>query len=303
MAFSKFFVIFTMVIILMADQSEADMNVRLEHFKHYAIIGQRSVITCIVDDPPDRAYITILRNNQGPYATFFVQVPRCCRIMKPFKEGYIADCHQYNVDRYDLIIKQVDFRDWGPWKCRVVDIDTSIGAAYVGDVIVKQAKVHLSTESTRPMLYDAVNLTCQLDTVARLKAVVQFLRVRHVNASVFGSLSQDLETCSVLNTTTEGYNARCGLGSNKSVANSKIYTMEIAKVSYEDNADWFCQMKNIETGYAQKSNRITLAVIFTLKSSKGMMARSAGSLDTGHIVLIALVVMPVALLGGVSSLC
>ncbi|XP_041355974.1 multiple epidermal growth factor-like domains protein 10 [Gigantopelta aegis] len=254
MTFSKFCIIFTVVIILMADQSEAGVNISFFSTEKYAIIGQRFVLTAVLGNTPEEFNTTFYHESQ--YARMLINSWGCYEDRKLSKKGYRVRCYE---NKYYFVMNQVGPGDGGWWNCTVQDLSGLVIAAATTEVVVYEANISLSTESPELVSRQTLTLTCELNMVSGLKAEVQFLKIANESSNIVGSLSQDVSECALIDDTAKGYSTKCGSGSND-MSDRKIYIMGIDEVSSADSADWLCQVKNKKTGYAQKSNTITVSV-------------------------------------------
>ncbi|XP_041373519.1 uncharacterized protein LOC121386622 isoform X2 [Gigantopelta aegis] len=62
-----------------------------------------------------------------------------------------------------------------------------------------------------------------------------------------GTLYQHYDKCKISKDTFRGYTAKCGKGTDSGPSDTKVYVIEIAKLSLRDNGVWFCYVQDEES--------------------------------------------------------
>ena len=120
--------------------------------------------------------------------------------------------------------------------------------------------LNASKEFVEHVESEPLTLICTLENAAGIFATIQFLKeLMNDSLIVISSVRQVDSECSVLDTDNK-YAITCKGGTELEYSNIKRYTLLIKSLSRNDDADWFCQVKNPDTDMVIRSKKLSVIV-------------------------------------------
>ena len=119
--------------------------------------------------------------------------------------------------------------------------------------------LNASKEFIEHMESEPLTLICTLENAAGIFATIQFLKDMNDSLLVISSVRQVDSECAVLDTDNK-YAITCKGGTEHEYSNIKRYTLLINSLSRDDDADWFCQVKNPDTDMVIRSKKLSVIV-------------------------------------------
>ncbi|XP_041373122.1 uncharacterized protein LOC121386321 [Gigantopelta aegis] len=168
------------------------------------------------------------------------------------KKGTVSAA--FEIKEYALKISKLASHDNTFWYCRLQNPETKtfIGSPAFRLTLWEDLSVSLSTSSRQPAYKQKFTLTCTLTNAGVIRASVEFRSQINGPVRLSGALAQFDGHCNAEKVYT-GYKAKCGTGTEVATSGTKVYVMEIAKLSTQDNADWFCYVQDDDSGLFKES--------------------------------------------------
>ncbi|XP_041373521.1 uncharacterized protein LOC121386622 isoform X4 [Gigantopelta aegis] len=166
------------------------------------------------------------------------------------KCGIATNRANSNIKLYVMEIARVSSHDSTEWICSIKTPDTD---QYINNSLIfrltlwQDLTASLSTRPHQPVYKNMFILTCKLTNAAVIKATIQFRKNTSAALNLIGTLYQHYDKCKISKDTFRGYTAKCGKGTDSGPSDTKVYVIEIAKLSLRDNGVWFCYVQDEES--------------------------------------------------------
>ncbi|XP_041373522.1 uncharacterized protein LOC121386622 isoform X5 [Gigantopelta aegis] len=236
-----------------------DVKLALSGSAPYGILNQHFVFTCTVSNAAAAdQYFVYLRCSKTVYKYHCIwQVGDECRQSPTFMPAWIRDRYysvcgygikkpKSNVRKYQFVIKSVTKMDRNQWWCEMQGLTYKKNSNTI-ILTVHHLTASLSTRPHQPVYKNMFILTCKLTNAAVIKATIQFRKNTSAALNLIGTLYQHYDKCKISKDTFRGYTAKCGKGTDSGPSDTKVYVIEIAKLSLRDNGVWFCYVQDEES--------------------------------------------------------
>ncbi|XP_041373143.1 uncharacterized protein LOC121386338 isoform X2 [Gigantopelta aegis] len=165
------------------------------------------------------------------------------------KCGIATDQANSNIKLYTMEIALVSSHDNTMWICLIRNPCTGKkrSALRFHLTLWHDLTASLSMRPHQPVYKKMFILTCKLTNAAVIKATIQFRKKTSAALNLIGTLYQNYDKCKISKDTFRGYTAKCGKGTDSGPSDTKVYVIEIAKLSLRDNGVWSCYVQDEES--------------------------------------------------------